>query len=76
MKYGVIACPKCKQVQGVELRYKSTTCIKCNKSIKLDKVKILFKTNSKEELSHAIGLINAEFDGKSNDFRKIFEKKV
>ena len=76
MKYGVIVCPNCKQVKGVELRYKSTNCIKCNKSIKLDKVKILFETNSNEELSRAIGLINADLDGKIKDFKKVFEKKV
>ena len=76
MKYGVIVCPKCKKVKGVELRYKSTNCIKCNKSIKLDKVRILFETNSKVELIHAIGLINADFDGKVEDFRKIFEKNI
>jgi len=76
MKYGVIVCPRCKQVKGVELRYKSTNCIKCNKSVKLDKVRILFETNSKEKLSHAIGLVNADFDGNLNDFKKIFEKKI
>jgi len=76
MKYGIIVCTKCKQVKGVELRYKSTRCIKCNKTIKLDKVRILFETNSKGELSHAIGLINADFDGKVEDFKKIFEKNI
>lgn len=76
MKYGVIVCPRCKQVKGVELKYKSTNCPKCNKNIKLDKVRILFETNSEEALRHAIGLVNADFDGKSEDFKKIFEKNI
>jgi len=76
MKYGVIVCPKCKQVKGVDLSYKSTNCVKCGRNIKLDKVKILYETNSEEKLRHAIGLINADLDGKIKDFKKIFEKNI
>ena len=76
MKYGVIVCPKCKQVKGVELKYKSTKCNKCTKSIILEKIKVIFKTNSKEELIHAIGLTNAELEGRKKDFKKIFEKNI
>ena len=76
MKYGVIVCPRCKQVKGVELQFNSTKCTRCNKLITITKVKILFKTNSKEELSYRIGMINADFDGKIKDFKKIFEKNI
>ncbi len=76
MRYGVVVCPKCRQVKGVELRYKSTKCNRCNKNIKLDKVKILYETNSEEKLRHAIGLINADMQGNIEDFKKIFEKNI
>jgi hypothetical protein len=74
MKYGIVVCPKCKHVKGVELKHKSTKCIRCNKNIVLDKVKIVFETNSEEKLRNAIGVLNAELEGKSKDFKKIFEK--
>jgi hypothetical protein len=76
MKYGVVVCPKCRQVKGVELRHKSTKCIRCNKKIDIDKVKIMFETNNEEKLRNAIGLLNAELEGKTEDFKKIFEKKI
>lgn len=74
MKYGVVVCPKCRQVKGIELRHKSTKCIRCNKNIVIDKVKIVFETNNEEELRNAIGLLNAKLDGKAEEFKKIFKK--
>ena len=73
MKYGVIVCPNCKKAKGFMLAAKKTKCIYCNKSIDLDKVKTLFKTNSQEELRKYIGLINAEMDGRLDEFKKSFE---
>ncbi len=60
MRFGVIVCPKCKKVKAVDLTYKSTRCFYCNKTIKFDKIKILYKSNSQEKIRYIIGKLNAE----------------
>jgi len=74
MKFGVIVCPRCKKPKAVNLSSKTTKCPNCNKILKLKEMKILFETNSQQELTRAIGLINAEIGGKIDDFRKLMEK--
>ena len=75
MKFGVIVCPKCRTAKGVSLSSKTTRCTRCNKVIHLDKVKILYKTNSEQKLRQAIGLINAEIDGNIASFKKLIASK-
>ncbi len=74
-KYGLIVCPNCKTPKAVDLSKKTTKCFRCNKALKLDKVKIIHKSNSNEEIRAAIGLLNAEFDGNLEKFKKIFKNK-
>ncbi len=74
MKFGVIACPYCKKVKGVNLNNKTSTCPWCGKVLKIEKLKIFYKTNSQEKLRQVIGLINAELDGKLDNFKKKFKK--
>ena len=62
MKFGVIVCPGCKQAKGVDLSVKTTKCIRCGKLLRLDKVKIFYKTNSQENLRKAIGLMNVKIN--------------
>ena len=71
MKLGVIVCPKCKKVKGVDLACKTTKCSRCGKILAIDKLKIFYKTDSQEKLQQAIGLINAGLDGKYNEFKKL-----
>jgi hypothetical protein len=75
MKYGIIVCSKCKKAKGVDLSFKTTRCIRCNKAIKLDKVRILYKTNSEQELRCYLGLVNADLDGKLEEFKEIVRKQ-
>jgi hypothetical protein len=70
MKFGVIVCPKCKSAKGVLLLHKTTRCNRCGKTLTINKLRILHKTNSESELRHSIGLINAEIEGKSISFEK------
>ena len=60
MRFGIIVCPKCRKVKAVDLSFKTTKCIKCNKIICIDKVKILYKSNSQEQIRQMIGKINVE----------------
>ena len=71
MMLGVIVCPQCKQVKGVNLSSKTTKCTGCGKTLTLEKLKIFYETDSQEKLRQAIGLLNAELDGKSVAFKKL-----
>jgi len=71
MMLGVIVCPQCKQVKGVNLCSKTTKCAGCGKTLTLQKMKIYYETESQEKLRQAIGLLNAELDGKSVAFKKL-----
>ena len=64
MKYGIIVCPRCRNSKVVDLFYKTTTCFRCNKKIDLNKVKILYKSNSEEEIRKAIGDLNIKLNKK------------
>jgi len=64
MKYGIIVCPRCRNSKVVDLFYKTTTCFRCNKKIDLNKVKILYKSNSEEEIRKAISVLNIQLNKK------------
>ena len=64
MKYGIIVCPRCRNSKVVDLFYKTTTCFRCNKKIDLNKVKIIYKSNSEEEIRKAIGDLNIKLNKK------------
>ena len=64
MKYGVIVCPKCKKSKGVILSNKTTRCIRCGKILELDKTRIFYKTDSKDNLINYIGVLNKKVEGK------------
>jgi transposase-like protein len=75
MKFGVIVCPQCKQVKGIELSSKTTKCIRCGKTLQLKKLQIFYETDSQEKLRQAIGLLNAELDTNSSANKKfLFDK--
>jgi len=75
MRLGVIVCPQCKQVKGVNLTSKTTKCAGCGKTLTLEKLKIYYETGSQGKLRQAIGLLNAELDGKSVAFKKLLQGK-
>jgi hypothetical protein len=75
MRFGVIICPWCKQVKGLELSSQTTRCIRCGKTLKMKKIKIFCETDSQEQLRQAIGLLNAELDENSPANKKfLFDK--
>ena len=75
MRFGIIVCPKCKKSKAVDLSNKTTKCVRCNKNLKLKEMKILFETDSQRELRKVIGLVNAEIDGRIDDFKELTEDK-
>jgi len=75
MRLGVIVCPKCKKVKGVDLTCKTTKCPRCGRVLTIDKLKIFYKTGSQKKLQQAIGLMNAKFDGRLNEFEEILQRR-
>ena len=64
MKFGIIICPRCRNSKVVDLSCKTTICFRCNKRIDLNKIKILYKSNSEQEIRQAIGFINIKLNKK------------
>jgi hypothetical protein len=64
MRFGVIVCPQCNQVKGMDLSIKTTKCIRCGKTLQMKKLKIFYETESQKKLRIAIGLLNAELEEK------------
>lgn len=58
MRFGIVVCPKCRSAKGADLSCKTTRCIRCNYTIYIDKVKIVYKTNSQQKLRQVIGKLN------------------
>ena len=75
MKFGIIVCPICKKAKAVDLSIKTTKCFGCNKVLILRKLKILYKCNSNQEITQALGLINAEMDGNLEKFKEKISNK-
>jgi len=75
MKLGVIVCSKCKKVKGVDLSHQTTKCHRCGKILKIDKIKIFYKTDSHEKMQQAIGIMNAKLDGKLDEFEELLQNK-
>jgi hypothetical protein len=64
MRFGVIVCPQCKQIKGVDLSSMTTKCIRCGKTLQIKKLKLFYETESQEKLQKAIGLLNVELEKK------------
>ncbi len=75
MSYGVIVCPHCRKVKGVDLSKKTTKCIRCGKTLTLIQLVVQYRTDSASELRQAIGIINAKLDGELDTFQKSIETK-
>ena len=75
MKFGVVVCPHCKKVKGVDLSCNTTKCLQCGKVLRLEHIKIFYQTDSRGELQQAIGLVNAKLNGKLKEFKEILQDK-
>lgn len=74
MRYGVIVCPKCRRAKGVDLSCKTTRCPGCGRVLTLKNLSVKYKTNSEDDLRRVIGLVNAENDGKAEEFRNLYSR--
>ena len=75
MKYGVVVCPKCRNPKAVLLSFKTSKCTRCNKVLNIDKLKVIYISNSESEVRNIIGLINADKNGSYEVFKKTISKQ-
>jgi len=67
MKYGIIVCPNCKTAKIVDLSYKTSRCNSCNKLLKLAKLRVLYKSDSQQEIRSVIGEVNKKVSGHKHE---------
>ena len=71
MKFGIVVCPRCKKAKVVDLSCKTTKCHRCGKVLSLEHLRILHKSNSDQKIRRALGLVNAEMDGRFEEFKEL-----
>jgi len=52
--FGVIVCPKCNRVRGIDLSIGRAVCPRCGHPIDIDRAKVYFRTESQRELVEAV----------------------
>lgn len=67
--FGVVICPGCKRVKGVDLSNKTSRCV-CGRRLDISELKILYKTEEAHDLSQAIGRISARLEGREEEFEE------
>ncbi|MFP4000768.1 MAG: DUF5817 domain-containing protein [Thermoplasmata archaeon] len=62
-KYGIIVCSNCRTPKTVLLKDETTKCHQCGERLDIGRMKLHYKTGSREEASWAIGRLNAKMSG-------------
>ncbi len=62
-KFGIIVCTSCNMARAVDLNNKTTRCSHCGKRLKISKLKIYYRTDSRDEITWAVGRLNAKISG-------------
>ena len=73
--FGVIVCPRCGRAKGVELPKKTTSC-PCGFEIRVLPSRVRFETANARELAAAVGRINAEIRGGSEEVAAFAPKRA
>lgn len=60
--YGVVVCPRCKRVKGVDLKQKTTTCV-CGFEIRIAPSRVRARADTARELAPLVGQVSAELAG-------------
>lgn len=74
-RYGIVVCPNCRYAKGVDLTTKFTDCPHCGKRLKIEKMKIYYRSASQDEISWAVGKLNAKIRGEEIPKREEKEKE-
>ena len=71
--FGVVVCPRCGRAKGVELPKKTTSC-QCGFEIRVHPSRIRFEVADARELAAAVGRINAELRGGTEEVAALTAK--
>ncbi|MEK6851639.1 MAG: DUF1922 domain-containing protein [Candidatus Thermoplasmatota archaeon] len=71
--FGVVVCPHCKRAKGVELPKKTTTC-PCGFEVRVHPSRLKYETSDARDLAAAVGRINAELRGGTEEVAAIAAK--
>lgn len=75
MRFGVIACPKCRRVQAVELRFGRTTCRNCRKPTETAGLRYFYKGENQEEARAVVMRVSAQLAGMGiEDYGRLLER--
>ena len=74
MKFGIVVCPRCKKTKVVNLAVRTAKCHRCGKVLKLEKLRIIYETDSEHKVRQTLGLINAKMDGRLEEFKEMMRK--
>jgi len=75
MTYAVIVCSRCNTAKIIETSKKTTTCFTCNKHLQIDKLTFFYTSNDLVKAQQALGLVNAEKDGRGEEFKTFLLSK-
>lgn len=67
--YGVVVCPRCKRVKGVDLKQKTTIC-QCGFEIHVLPARIRARAETARELAPLVGQVSAEMAGGAEAYRR------
>ncbi|MCK5560649.1 MAG: hypothetical protein KAJ51_08655 [Thermoplasmata archaeon] len=73
MKFGVVVCQNCNWAVGVNLNSKSTKCRRCNHPLNLKSRKILYETNSEQDLVKAVGQTNVKLQKGEAEYQDLLK---
>ncbi len=71
MKFGVVVCPNCNWAVGINLKSKSTKCRRCSHPLKFKNRKILYETDSGQDLAKAVGQTNLKLQKGEVEYQEL-----
>lgn len=63
MQVGVLACPHCRRVQTVELRFRHASCKECRKRVELRAARYFYRGESEQEARATVVRVSAQLGG-------------
>lgn len=73
--YGAVLCSRCRKAMAVDLRNETASC-QCGNVLKLKEIKKFFESADQRETASAVGRMNAELEGGTEEWESMVEGSV
>jgi hypothetical protein len=73
--YGAVLCSRCRKAMAVDLRNETASC-QCGNVLKLKETKKFFESSDQREVASAVGRMNAELEGGTDEWESMVEGSV